>query len=56
MIIKDEFSFGNEEQNQEEKKDFGLTDEDRNSMIMVRKKYGPMPDRVVEISLIQQHP
>ena len=56
MIVKDEFSFGNDKQKQKEKKDCTLTDEDRNRMQTIKKMYGPMPDRVVEISLIKKHP
>jgi hypothetical protein len=56
MVIRDEFSFGNDERREEEKKDFSLTDEDRARMQMVKSMHGPIPDRVVEFSLIKKYP
>ena len=56
MVIRDEFSFGNEERKEDEKKDFGLTDEDRARMQIVKNMHGPIPDRVVEFKLIKKYP
>ena len=56
MIIKDDFSFANEESKEEDKKECSLTDEDKARMQMVKVIYGPMPDSYVEPSLIKKHP
>ena len=56
MEIRDEFSFGNDGRREDEKKDFSLTDEDRARMQMVKSMHGPIPDRVVEFSLIKKYP
>ena len=56
MVIRDEFSFGNEERKEEEKKDYDLTNEDRARMQMVKNMHGPIPDRVVEFKLIKKYP
>ena len=56
MIMKDDFSFANEEQKEEEKKENSLTDEDKARMQTVKVMYGPMPDSYIEPSLIKKHP
>ena len=56
MIMKNDFSFMNEERKEEEKKDCKLKEEDAARMQMVRKMYGPMPDSTVELSLIKKYP
>ena len=56
MVIRDEFSFGNEEREEEEKKDYDLTNEDRARMQMVKNMHGPIPDRYVEFKLIKKYP
>jgi hypothetical protein len=55
MIMNDDFSFMNEQQLDENKK-HSLNDEDRDRMQMVKIVYGPMPDSLVEPSLIKKYP
>ena len=56
MILKNDFSFANEEQKEEEKKDCSLNKEDVALMQMVREMHGPIPDSVVETKLIKKYP
>ena len=56
MIMKDDFSFSDEEHKKEEKTDCNLKEEDVARMQTVKVMYGPMPDSFVELSLIKKHP
>ena len=56
MIIQNNFSFGIEELKEEEEKESSLTNVDEARMSMVKIIYGPMPDSLVEVSLIKKHP
>ena len=56
MILKNDFSFANEEQKEEEKKDCSLNKEDLALMQMVREMHGPIPDSFVETKLIKKYP
>ena len=54
--MKNPFYFTDQEKKVEEKKESSLTDEDKARMKMVKVKYGPIPDSLVEPSLIKKHP
>ncbi len=56
MIMINEFSFANEEQKEEEKKDFSLKEEDVARMQIVKDMYGPIPDSLLETKLIKKYP
>ena len=56
MIMKNDFSFADEEQKEEEKKDCNLTEEDVARMQMVKVMHGPIPDSFVETGLIMKYP
>ena len=52
--MKDNFSIKDEIIN--DKKNYSLTNEDRTRMQMVKILYGPMPNSLVEPSLIKKYP
>ena len=56
MIMKNDFSFANEEQKEEVNKDYSLKQEDIARMQMVKVMHGPIPDSVVEQKLIKKYP
>ena len=54
--MKNDINFMNEEQKDQEKKDYSLTDEEKARMQKVKVMYGAMPDSLVETKLIKKHP
>ena len=56
MIMNNDFSFANEEQKKEEKKDLSLKEEDVARMQMVKDMHGPIPDNLIEGKLIKKYP
>ena len=56
MIMNNDFSFANEEQKEEQRIDYSLTEEDVARMQMVKAMHGPIPDSFVETKLIKKYP
>ena len=56
MIMNNDFSFANEEQKEEQKIDYSLTEEDVARMQMVKDMHGPIPDNLIEGKLIKKYP
>jgi len=54
MTMKDNFSIKDEKIT--DNKNYSLTDEDRTRMQMIKILYGPMPNSLVEPSLIKKYP
>ena len=54
--MNNDFSFANEEQKVDEKKDYSLNEEDVARMQMVKEMHGPIPDSFVETKLIKKYP
>ena len=52
MIMKNDFSFVNDEQKEQGNKDYNLKEEDVARMQMVKAMHGPMSDSLVEAKSI----